>query len=86
MAAQTNGGKDLCIMYHRSDYWEPFVPELDTKDCLRSSGTKEILHVELWHNRMFYYFFIFFLFISYRYMRCERSAYWSFDSWDGSGF
>ena len=58
VAAQTNGGKDLCIMYHRSDYWEPFVPELDTKDCLRSSGTKEILHVELWHNHMFYYFFI----------------------------
>ena len=62
MAVQTNNDKDLCIMYHKSDYWEPFVPELDTKNCLRSSGTKEILHVELWHNHMFYYFFFSFVY------------------------
>ena len=47
---------NLCIMNHKSDYWEVFVPSMMAKKItVKPIAIKELCHIELWNARMYMY-------------------------------
>lgn len=75
----------LCLMYHKSDYWEPFIPSNNSRSiAIKSTSVKEICHLELWSACMYILLFV----VVYTHTNCrcawsKRSTYWPFGERDG---